>query len=357
MSSHFQFAIVRFGGAQHRQDVAQLAAAGIPLPYGYAAVESRSLSAGALWVRVLGENHAILSGFVINTSMSRALPGTLIGRVDRLGRRLHEPLLPNLGAILMETALAIPRLKRLNLRVFDEDGERRERMLASLERAGGSLSERCAWYTRTIVTHLDGTVGLELSSLTKMARYNIRKFSRSPKFEVRPITNIHYAGRMRELFASTFERTGHTTPAIDMRCRIEEAIRSTRSRLVGVYFLDRQPPMDLVAFMRAELHGDHGCYEEGASERSDEFRGLPLGYPMMIDLLDWTRRAGGTWFDFGGIPAHKSSTNPLLAGITRFKRQFSQTELDIAGEAVLRPRPALDRVARNVRSVVRLVRR
>ena len=318
-------------------------------------MESRSLSAGSLWVRVLGENQAILSGFVITTSMSRALPGTLIGRVDRLGRRLHEPLLPNLGAVLLKAALAIPRLMRLNARVFDEDAERRERMLASIDRAGGSRSEHCAQYTRTIVTHIDEAVGLNLASLTKTARYNVRKFSRSPKFEVRPISDIHYAGRMWELYTRTFERTGHTAPAIDMRCRIEDAIHSRRSRLVGVYFLDRAPPMDLVAFMRAELHGDHACYEEGASERSIEIRSQPLGYPMMVDLLDWTRRAGGTWFDFGGIPVHELTPNHSLAGITQFKRQFSRAELDIAREAVLRPRPALDRIARTVRSVIRTV--
>ena len=348
--------MVRFGSTEHRQDVAELTAAGIPLPYGYAAADSLSLSAGARWVRVLGESQAILSGFVVQTSMSRALPGTLIGRIDRLGRRLHEPLLTNLGTILLEAAMAIPRLQRLNARVFDEDGERRMRMLASIERAGGALPEHCARYTRTIVTALGGTAGLELPSITKTARYNLNRFSRTPQFKVRPISDIRYAGRMRDLLACTFERTGSTAPHIDMRRRIEDAVHCTRSRLVGVYFRDRAPPMDLVAFMRAEFHGDHACYEEGASERSDDFRSQPLGYPLMADLLDWTRRAGGTWFDFGGIP-HEPMSNPSLAGITQFKRQFARTELDIAHEAVLKPRPTLDRVARTVRSVIRLVER
>ena len=348
--------MVRFGSILHRQDIAELTAAGIPLPYGYAAADSRSLSAGARWIRVLGGKQAILSGFVVQTSMSRALPGTLIGRIDRLGRRLHEPLLTNLGTILLEAALAIPRLQRLDARVLDEDGERRMRMLASIERAGGALPEHCSRYTRTIVTDFSGTAGLDLPSITKTARYNLNRFSRTPQFEVRPISDIHYAGRMRDLLASTFQRTGGTAPRIDMRRRIEDAVHCTRSRLVGVYFRDRAPPMDLVAFMRAELHGDHACYEEGASERSDDLRSQPLGYPLMADLLDWTRRAGGTWFDFGGIP-HEPSSNPSLAGIAQFKRQFSRTELDIAREAALTPRPTLDRVARTVRSVTRLARR
>ena len=357
MNANFQYAIVRFGSSQHRQDVAELTAAGVPLPYGYAAVDSRSLSIGAHWVRVLDERQAILSGFVIQTSKNRALPGTLIGSVDRLGRRLHEPLLPNLGEMLVEAALAIPRLTRLNARVLDEDGERKDRILTSIERAGGTLSAHCAWYTRTIVADLKGTVGFDLPSITETARYNIKKFSRTPKFEVRRISDIRYAGRMWELFASTFKRTGCTAPGIDMRCRIEDATHSMRSRLVGVHIRDRQPPMDLVAFMRAELHGDHACYEEGAIERSEELRGQPLGYRLMVDLLDWTRSAGGTWFDFGGIPAHESSSRIPLAGITQFKRQFSRTELDIAREAILTPRPALDRVARATRSAVRIVRR
>ena len=357
MNSHFQIAVVRFGSIQHRQDVAELTAAGIPLPYGYLATDSLSYSAGAHWIRVLGRNQAIISGFVVQTSMSRALPGTFVGRIDRIGRRLHEPLLANLGAILLEAALAIPRLKRLNARIFDEDGERRTRMLASIERTGGDVPVHWARYTRTIVTYVGGTVGLEWPSMTKTARYNLNRFSRTPQLEVRPIGDIHYAGRMRDLFVSTFERTGGTAPRIDMRRRIEDAVHCTRSRLVGVYFRDRAPPMDLVAFMRAELHGDHACYEEGASERSDDFRSQPLGYPLMVDLLDWTRSSGGTWFDFGGIPANEPSSNPSLAGITQFKRQFSRTELDIAREAALKPRPALDRVARTVRSIARLVRR
>lgn len=289
--------------------------------------------------------------------MSRALPGTLIGRIDRVGRRLHEPLIEDIGETMLEAALCVPRLKRLHVRVFDEDGERRKQALASIERAGGALLTHCAWYTRTIVMDLAGTAGHEWPSISKTARYNVKKFARTPEFEVRPITDVRYADRMRELFTSTFDRTGATAPRIDMPGRIEDAARSADSRLVGVYVHDRAPPRDLVAFMRAEFHGDHACYEEGATERSDEFRNLPLGYALMIDLLDWTRRTGGTWFDFGGIPLSEASPNPALAGITHFKRQFSRTELDVAQEAVMLPRPALARVARTVRSVVRLVRR
>lgn len=357
MNANFRIEVIPFGSRQHRQDVAELTAAGIPLPYGYAAVDSRLSSAGARWVRVLGGNPGTLSGFVIQTSMSRALPGTLIGRIDRIGRRLHEPLLLDLGEILHDAALAVPRLKRLHVRVFDEDGERRKEMLASIESAGGALLQHCAWYTRTIAMQLDGTVGQDWPSLTKTARYNLKKFSRTPQFELRPVTDSRYAGRMRDLFASTFDRTGAIAPRIDMRGRIEDSVHFAGSRLVGVYVNERAPPMDLVAFMRAEFHGDHACYEEGASERSEEFRNLPLGYPLMVDLLDWTRSMGGRWFDFGGIPLGEPTSNPALAGITHFKRQFSKAELEVAQEVVMLPRPALARIARAVRSVVRLVRR
>jgi lipid II:glycine glycyltransferase (peptidoglycan interpeptide bridge formation enzyme) len=70
----------------------------------------------------------------------------------------------------------------------------------------------------------------------------------------------------------------------------------------------------------------------------------------MWDLIVWAKRAGATWFDFGGVTAGTAGSGDPLGGISDFKRLFSKERAEVAEDWVLEPRKLVARLARLVRS-------
>ena len=86
----------------------------------------------------------------------------------------------------------------------------------------------------------------------------------------------------------------------------------------------------------------------------------PLGYPLLWDLILWSKRQGANWFDLGGVTFGDKATDPLK-GISDFKRYFSRTVEDLSEEWVMEVRPKRARVAgavgQSVRGVTNLIGR
>lgn len=341
----------------HRSDLALFVARGLTLPHRYVAPQCGDAASTLHWVRVLDADGAPVSGFAIETSSSRALPGTLIGRADRIGRKLHEATMPYLGQLLAESAKAIPKLQRLDVRVFDENADRRRGMEVAILAAGGSVSEKPMQYSQTIAVDLGQSGECWRSSMTKEARYELRKFWRMGMAQVRIIADLRYARRMQSLYAKTFDRTGGNVPSLDMAALLSRCANDPGSKLVGVFLEGYPSPDDLVAFMLGHFHGDHGSYEEGASDRAEALRQIPMGYPLMAALLEWTESLGGKWFDMGGVPSEAARRHGSLRGIVEFKRRFSRKEIDVATEFVFFPRPFLAFAANASRAIVQAVGR
>src|SRR5215831_8768812 len=103
-SNEFEIELLTCGDPRHHADVAELRERGLAVPHHYSSWSMHGLAPGSLWCRVTRPDGTLLSGFAIELWPSRGLPGTRIGRVDRLGRGLHETAGPLLGEILQAAA-------------------------------------------------------------------------------------------------------------------------------------------------------------------------------------------------------------------------------------------------------------
>jgi hypothetical protein len=155
--SSYNVDIVKCGSAVHLADLEILRARSLAIPHDYSTWPLHSTSGSWIWCRAIDGSGALATGFAIELSGSRAIPGFRIARVDRIGRDLHENIADAVGEVLRTAAGKIPRLLRLNARVFDENALRRQRISRSLEAAGWTRSKHQRAYTQTLVLQLDRT--------------------------------------------------------------------------------------------------------------------------------------------------------------------------------------------------------
>lgn len=332
-----------------------LADRGVTLPHAYVSWPAHDRHAQWHWVQILGSTGKCRSGFAVELSRSRALPGTYIARIERLGRALHADI-PDLGHIIVRAARELPRVQRLDLQIFDENAVRRDRLLAQLESAGARQVPVGRTYRRTPVLQLGPSSDELFGRLSSRARRALRKFDAAGSAQIGPIEDPRYIPRLQELYASTFDRTGARPPPVDLADVLRDAHDGRHSHLAGVYWHTRPFPLDLVAVFWGRLHGDYASYDIGASERADDLGQVPLGYPLMVHLANWARERGATWLDMGGVPSEEVGPGHPLHGIVEFKRAFTQDERDVSVELAMEPWPALAALAGAARRAGRLVR-
>ena len=260
-----------------------------------------------------------------------------------------------MGAILREVADRIPRLLRLDVRIFDEDPVRRGRLESSLANAGWTQLERQREYTHTVVLALGSSEAEVRKSFSTRLRSGMRKALESPLLRYGPI-GVEYADRMRELHQTTFERTGGSPPRLDARAILRDSVDGQSSQLIGAFATDRGPPDDLVAFAWTRLHGDYAVLEVTASERSQLFRKhLSPGFGLMAHLVAWAIERGALWMDMGGLPTMNPEPSDPMRGVVEFKTRFSMDFREVATEWRLEPHPLLSRTAAAVRSIGGLI--
>ena len=357
MLSPHAVAVVESGSALHLADLRSLRARQVAVPHHYASWPIHATVGSWLWCRVLGADGVLLTGFAIHLTSSRALPGTRIGRVDCLGRALHEPIAASLGEVLREATRQIPRLLRLDARIVDEDPRRRHELSASLAAVGMTPCEQRRQYSHTLLLELGASEEELLRGFSKRVRHTIRKAINSPLLRFGPIVGSQYESRIAYLYTLPFIRTGATPPPVDLKGVLSDAFGGYNSLLVGAFVRERKAPEDLVGFAWARLHGDYAVLEINASERSFPFTNtLSPGFGLMWRLFSWARERGATRFDMGGLPTLHAAPDDPLRGIIEFKTRFSTDFREVAEEWRLEPHPLLTSAAEATRRMARLVR-
>jgi hypothetical protein len=345
--------IVKCGSPLHLADLGILRARGLAIPHDYSAWPLHVTSGSWIWCRVIDRSGALATGFAIELSASRAIPGFRIGRVDRIGRELHANIADAVGEVLRTAAGKIPRLLRLNVRVFDEDALRRQRVSRSLEAAGWIHSEHRRAYTRTLVLKLDGTKGEVIKALSRRVRNTIDDALASQSVRFAPIAGSQYADRIRYLHALSFARNGTVPPRIDARGILGDSLDGTSSLLIGAFVRDGKAPDDLVAFAWARLHGDHAVLEINASDRSHPVSDLSPGFALVSHLIGWAIEHGATWIDLGGLSSLEPAADDPLRGVIEFKKRFSTDLREIADEWTFEPNAFLASLSSAIGSIAR----
>ncbi len=355
MPSAHAVTIVRCGTPQHAADIAALRLRHRAIPHDYSSWPRHCSVGSWRWCRIANTQGELLAGFSVQLTNSRALPHTRIGRVEHLGRNLHEEVSDSMGGILIEVANKLSRLLRLDVRIFDEDPVRRGRLEKSLAAAGWIQLERQREYTHTVVLTLASSEPEIRKSFSNRLRAGIRKALETPLLRYDTI-GVEYADRMRELYQTTFERTGGSPPRLDARAILRDCADGQSSHLVGAFATDRGPPEDLVAFAWTRLHGDYTVLEVTASERSELFRKhISPGFGLMAHQLSWSIERGALWMDLGGLPTTDPEPSDPMRGIVEFKTRFSMDFREVATEWRLEPHPVLARTAAAVRSIGSLI--
>ena len=356
-ASGFDVQLIECCGPIHLADVAALRQRGFHLPHQCTVWPLHDSQHDWLWCRVVDASGHLITAFSIEMSNSRGLPGTRIGRIERLGRALHFGAMPVLDRVLVRVAQAIPRLQRLDVQVFDEDPERRRQYGERVLAAGGTTPSESRGYTRTVRLNLLGSEEALLASLRHGTRRKIRACFSTPLARTSPVTDPRYLRRLKTIHGESFHRTGSVAPRIEFADVLRDATSGGDSALIGVFAVSRPMPEDLIAFGWGRLHGDHVAYEAGGSENSDEVRCLSPGYAVLWDLGRWARTHAATWLDLGGITAPDEPDSHPLHGISSFKRRISRDELEVASEYRLEPNSMIGRLARAARTLqARIVR-
>ena len=329
-----------------------LAAAGVRLPLPHRAVWTLARKGvEALRVLLRGPDGSCAGAFVIQAGLSRALPGFRVLRVERFGEALPRGLWAAAVDALMEVARRERRVLHLTVEVFSRDSEARSRLGDLLAGAGFVRAPTARNWSTTLVLDLQPSETKLFASFSVSARRGIRSVQQHP-LQVRVVDDCRLGDRLEALSRETRERTGGRYEAlwdwagvIELSRRVPDA-----ARLVGLFRTDREGPDALLGFSWGWWNGQSVSYFAGGSSRPSDLGRLHIGYPLMWDLIVWAKRAGATWFDFGGVTAGTAGSGDPLGGISDFKRLFSKERAEVAEDWVLEPRKLVARLARLVRS-------
>ena len=287
--------------------------------------------------------------FVVQAGLSRAVPGFRVLRVERFGEALPRSLWAAAVDALTEVAHREHRVLRLTVEVFSRDRETRSRLGELLARAGFVRAPTARNWSTTLVLDLQPSETELFASFSQTVRRAIRAVAKQP-VQVRSIDDPGLGNRLEVLSRETRVRTGGRYEAlwdwagvIELSRRVPDA-----ARLVGLFRTDREGPDALLGFSWGWWNGQSVSYFAGASSRPSDLGRLHIGYPLMWDLIVWAKRAGATWFDFGGVTAGTAGSDDPLGGISDFKRLFSKEIAEVAEDWVLEPRKFLASVAKLV---------
>ena len=343
---------------RHEQE---LAAARFPLPLPHRCAWARTDGSGGSWfVAVRDRSGMAVGGLGAEARPSRALPGRLLLRVQRLGVSGRGPAGETALAALVATARADRRVLRLNVEACCRDPEVLADLSAAADRLGLRRLDTCRGYTHTLAVDLTPPEEQIFASFSRTGRRDTRAVGRKP-VTVGPIHDPVFAPRIDQLYRETMARTGDEREPADWSHLISFSRRHPDlSRLVGLFRGADHSPSSLLAFARGCFHVDHVHYDLAASTR-DPALNVPLGYALIWDLIRWAKASGATWFDFGGVTSGRwGDRQDPLGGISDFKRHFSKTVVEVGAEWVLEPRPVEAKLAAVIRTgaapVVRLLR-
>ena len=202
--------------------------------------------------------------------------------------------------------------------------------------------------TRTLVADLRPSADEHLAALSKKTRAKIKHRSRS-SLSLRVLTETRHLPACRAAVAASMRRTGGDEPNYDFDAALALATaHPERARIIGL-FVDGRPD-DLLAYVSGFRHGTVAEYSSAGSLDDPQLRGFPFNYFLLWELMQWARESGASWLDLGGV-TDGGSDDPR-AGISSFKRHFTELDVEHGRElvTVLQPaRRALFETARGLR--------
>jgi hypothetical protein len=298
------------------------------------------------FVGVRAANGTPIWGFGLEVAGSRALPGYLLLRAERLSAPTKQVMEVGLSAILAHAKVR-GKVLRISLELFSRDAGSLRCMSEVAAALGCRKEPRPRMYTHTIAIDLQLDESEIFSKLHGTARRHIRAIDKHA-LSLQTITSADYAERMGELIGETMTRTGGNNLRYDWRTIIELSNEyPDLSRIAGVCRTDITGPRCLLAFAWGRHHGDHVDYAVAASTRATDIR-APVGYAPAWDLIRWAKANGATWFDFGGITLSGSGSDDPLAGISDFKRYFGGDTTPVSEEWVFEPGALRAKLARTI---------
>ncbi len=313
---------------------ADLQAVGVPLPlYHRWAWAQRGGARKYRLVTIDDARGLPLGAFALQIDRSRTLPGHVFWQVQRFGEGLPETSWAGLAARLRDLAASDSRVLKVSVRLFAR--HRRDEIAAAFEQLGFSRLEHPHSYRYTLTLDLAPTEDELLAGLHKTARKNLRETEKAG-VSVQALTDEKYAARIQTLQAEALRRTGGNSELLDGRVILRLSREHPElSRIIGLFASpDDTSPESLVGFAWGCMHGSHGEYRAAGTSRIPG-RNLAISYPLLWDLIQWSRRQGATWFDFGGVTIETGE----LQGISDFKRYFSRNVEEVGEEWTLVPNP------------------
>ncbi len=284
----------------------------------------------------------------VGITMSRALPGHRIYRVERLGSCGSERADREMLAALTTIARHDPVCLRVVIEVFERDGQARRRLCRRLAKLGFTRAPSPRNYQNTLAIDLQPSTAEIFAGLHRTARRHIRAPGKRG-LELHPIVDPAFAPRLSALIRETYDRT-LTPPDEKPWNRVIElsAVNPSVSRIIGLFDGRGRAPENLVAFAWGCAHGSHVTYEAGASCRRDDLGSTALGYAPLWDLVTWAREhTSATWFDLGGVNGVEPPGDEL-EGIYEFKRYFSREPVDVGDEWIMEPLRTRAAIARAI---------
>jgi hypothetical protein len=354
-SARLEVQLVRGFSPEREHVERELTDLGISLPVPQRALWQKAdgVSDGLLIVLRSGELKAVWATGV-EVAWSRALPGHRLYRIRRYGAGPSPAADAEMLRAIARYVRQDPLCLRAVIEIFDRDADARQRFGKELRAHGFSRSMAPRMYEQTFALDLQRTEAELFGMIDKTARRHVRAPVKKG-YELRTVTEQRFAPRIAELMVESFKRTNATAPAqpwariIDLSTRNDDL-----SRVVGIFDPAVPGPESLVSVAWGCAHGSYASYEAGAVARNADTSRTPLSYAPLWDLITWATRKKVRWFDLGGVST--AGTDDSRAGITRFKRYFSDNLIDVGEEWHLEPHRARAAVARSVASAARWIK-
>jgi hypothetical protein len=297
-----------------------------------------------------------IGGVAVEHVRSRALPGHWIWLVGRVDPSSREVVTVALDAVI-RAARADRTVLRVHFDIFSREPALRAQLTPLLMERSLKKLESPRGHQWTLVIDLANGAEPAWRALKGSVRRDIRIPERAP-LEVRVVDDPALVPRMEALVAETYARTGGTAEESDFAgiMRLSRA-EPGASRIFGLFRTDITGPDALVSFAWGCRHGSHMCYHVGASTRDPAVRRHPLAHAPLWALVNWAGAEGAKWFDLGGVTFGSKGSDDPLAGISDFKRSFTQDVVEVREEWQFEPHPMRARLARTLSNGATLAKR
>jgi len=290
---------------------------------------------------------AIVGGVAVEEFRSR-LPGHWIWQVNRADPAPEREIVAAALDAVIRAARADSTVLRVHVDIFSREPALRAAAAPLLEERGLTKLESPRGHQWTLVIDLENGAEPAWKAMKGSVRRDIRIPERAP-LEVRVVDDPTLVPRMEALVAETYARTGGTAEDSDFAgiMRLSK-LAPGASRIFGLFRTDVSGPDALVSFAWGCRHGSHMCYHVGASTRDPAVRRHPLAHAPLWALVTWAAEEKAKWFDLGGVTFGTKGSDDPLAGISDFKRSFTQNVVEMREEWQFEPHPLRAGVARTL---------